>query len=109
MRERLDPVEHVEVALPLEHDLLEQVGLEGVAAHGEAPALAALDQTGHQLLAGRDHGGDLVGREHPLAHDVAVALHLLLLRWVEVVVHQVSSGALEARESVTTSMRVLCS
>ena len=77
MGERLDAVDDVAVALPLDHRLTRHVGIEHVAAGVDASALTVAHEVGDELLARVDHLGDLGGGEHALAHDEAVVLVLL--------------------------------
>ena len=76
VRERLDAVDDVGVALPLDHRLARHVGIEDVAAGVDATALTVADEVGDECLAGLDHVRDLGGREHPLADDEAVVVVL---------------------------------
>ncbi len=106
--ERLDAVEGIGVALPLEHHLVEHGGLERVAAHREPAAALARDEPGHQRLAGLDHGRHLVGPEHALAHDEAVDVPALPLARGELV-HQVPPVEPPATTSPISSCVVVCS
>ena len=63
--ERLDAVDDVGVALPLDHRLARHVGIEHVAAGVDATALTVAHEVGDERFARVDHGCDLGRGEHP--------------------------------------------
>ena len=76
VRERLDAVDDVAVALPLDHRLAGHVGIEHVAARVDATTLTVAHEVGDERFARVDHVRDLGRGEHPLADDVAVVVVL---------------------------------